>query len=528
MFKITEISITNHPVLKTQSIKLIDTNEQNNSNYVSLLIGENGTGKSQILNTAITIINYLRSFNSSKSNPKWREEYTFSVNLFKDGKTITINSDADVNDFENIELFLPKVVLANAYTFNDSFSKSENQYYKYGGLKTTTNNIFIQRPSEDMFNNLCSIILKKGNIKLLNETFKELKLKRTIKVNYRLRRNSSLINDKDLLQLIGDEIGKKNITKKSIEKFKEIIEKYTGINDENRVRRFQDDKISRALNKDNENRLKDLLKYLVDLYNKPIEAGNNLELPLEGLPKNKKLGETLKLEFEYDWTKDENSASNVSFIEHINAYRTLSDIDVLSFTELQLFRSEFFNSGAVSSGEFHLLHLFSFLIANIEENALVLLDEPEISLHANWQYKFFKLINPIIEKSNTSHFIIASHSHFLVSDLKKTNSSIISLIKDDNGIISTKNLEKIDTYGWSVEQILFEVFRIPSDRNYYLSALVEDIVSELSKNQRNNKRLNDKVTELKKYDYSLLNKNDPMKIIIEDILNIWPGEKVAK
>jgi energy-coupling factor transporter ATP-binding protein EcfA2 len=63
----------------------------------------------------------------------------------------------------------------------------------------------------------------------------------------------------------------------------------------------------------------------------------------------------------------------------------------------------------LSSGEQHELVLAYDLLFNVEESALVLVDEPEISLHISWQRQFLTDLARIAELQSL-RFVIATHS----------------------------------------------------------------------------------------------------------------------
>lgn len=69
----------------------------------------------------------------------------------------------------------------------------------------------------------------------------------------------------------------------------------------------------------------------------------------------------------------------------------------------------------LSSGEQNELILFYELIFKAEENALILIDEPEISLHISWQNNFIKDLKEIIKISKLN-VIIATHSPDIIGD----------------------------------------------------------------------------------------------------------------
>ncbi|MCI4407446.1 MAG: AAA family ATPase, partial [Sulfuricurvum sp.] len=76
--------------------------------------------------------------------------------------------------------------------------------------------------------------------------------------------------------------------------------------------------------------------------------------------------------------------------------------DILKLTEL-------------SSGEQHEVVLLFELLFNVKENSLVLIDEPEISLHVVWQKAFLRDIEEII-KLQKIDIVIATHSPFIIDE----------------------------------------------------------------------------------------------------------------
>ncbi len=69
----------------------------------------------------------------------------------------------------------------------------------------------------------------------------------------------------------------------------------------------------------------------------------------------------------------------------------------------------------LSSGEQHLIVLFYELIFNTKEKSLILIDEPEISLHVAWQMDFFDNLYKVAELHDL-HFLIATHSPQIIND----------------------------------------------------------------------------------------------------------------
>lgn len=69
----------------------------------------------------------------------------------------------------------------------------------------------------------------------------------------------------------------------------------------------------------------------------------------------------------------------------------------------------------LSSGEQHELILFYELLFKLEKNALVLIDEPEISLHVAWQEKFLGDLMEVVKLSEID-VVVATHSPEIIGE----------------------------------------------------------------------------------------------------------------
>jgi predicted ATP-binding protein involved in virulence len=72
---------------------------------------------------------------------------------------------------------------------------------------------------------------------------------------------------------------------------------------------------------------------------------------------------------------------------------------------------------SLSSGEQHFLVLFFELIFSSDKNFIVLVDEPEISLHISWQVNMVEALIEVAELSNT-YFVLATHSPSILRNHK--------------------------------------------------------------------------------------------------------------
>ena len=122
----------------------------------------------------------------------------------------------------------------------------------------------------------------------------------------------------------------------------------------------------------------------------------------------------------------------------------------------------------LSSGEKQIVFRGSFLLKDKESSkgALILIDEPEISLHPNWQLKvlsFFKKLFTNNSGEQTSQIIISTHSPFIIHNANRNDDKVIILRKDITGKTVIPNEAKF--FGWSNEKLVQEAFNI----NHFLT-----------------------------------------------------------
>lgn len=492
MNKITRVKFENHPVLNNCEINLVDKKEFNEEEYLTFIIGQNGTGKSKLL---MAIVEFLIKIQKLSINPKYKltVDYGIELDIFQNGVIHTFKYYKDFEYSSTVKKDLNEImhdnIIVSAYTFNDKFTFSENdEFYKYCGLRTTSNNIFVNVPFETTFINLTEIIFNEDKLKVTNIVFEELNLKRKVTVFYKLK-NNKVYNNPKFKTILNEFKISENISLQSIELFKSIILSTIGRS------KLKNYKISRFIS--NNEDVKKLLEFLFNNLN--LHSFNRLSFCWEDELTVNEIDE------------------NIIFKDNIEFFKILREIGVFQFDKFLVYRNESFDFSEASSGEFHFLSLFTSILSNIRENSLVIIDEPEISLHPNWQNKLIDTLRPMFESYPKAQFIIASHSHLMVSSLKGEKSSLISMKINGTGV-EIKNHNKINTYGWSAEQILFDVFGMVTDRNYYLSLKLQEIITEMASLKPNKTLIEKNIEELKSLDLSNLNPKDPFKIIIDNIL----------
>lgn len=166
-----------------------------------------------------------------------------------------------------------------------------------------------------------------------------------------------------------------------------------------------------------------------------------------------------------------------------------------------------------SSGEQCLIVLTLGIAGHIADGSLILIDEPEISLHPRWQEEFMPLLTSAFSSYKNCHFIIATHSPQIVARMKGDFSFIYSLSQDklySGSFFSDK----------SADFQLAELFDAPGIKNEYISRVCFNFIAKL----RVRKKLDDetvadmqKLLELK----TKLERNDPTIMLINSAEELY-------
>jgi len=105
----------------------------------------------------------------------------------------------------------------------------------------------------------------------------------------------------------------------------------------------------------------------------------------------------------------------------------------------------------------------------------------------------------------------------MISDLKHDSSSIISLKKDDVTGKLIANLHSENTFGWATEDIIYNIFQVPTTRNYYLSNEVGQILHLISEKNSDPKEITQRLEKIKQIQMKLKDV-DPLKQVINKLI----------
>lgn len=174
----------------------------------------------------------------------------------------------------------------------------------------------------------------------------------------------------------------------------------------------------------------------------------------------------------------------------------------------------------LSSGQWSWLANFVGLAVEVRDNSLILVDEPENSLHPAWQRKFVPTLEKIVGNSKKCQVIIATHSPLIASGIAPRSGNVRALIKHDSGGESqvVESVEKTVTYGWSADDVYEENFEVRNTRAADFVNRANQALSYIAKNSYpSSVKLKKLISDLQMDSIGLL-PLDPMRVIIDDAL----------
>lgn len=462
------IEIEKHPILKNVIVSFDHKAITKNSFIV--IIGANGTGKSYFLKTISEIFNDLIARNNGiKKKPILK--YLYKVTYTSNGID-QVTSNDDENSVE-----VPSRIIASAISLNDKFpilsakDQSYNSSYKYLGIRTASNNVFLSKNKGIFFQNLLLIIQDSRKMECLREALATVNLSSRFTVSFK--------NGRYFKKVANSYYGSRSVDK-FIENFTYSLKNEIEKSKEGKVIRYSDDKILSYLKKGNIQKLISGMEYL-----------SNGELK--------------------DFTIDLNDQSNVNGLGPLGYFVTLLELGIVDIKEIAIKGNTKYSFDQASSGEFHLLSSISSIIRELEDESLLLIDEPEISLHPNWQINYLDILEKAIKNFSKIQVIIATHSHFILSSLESSSGLVVKASLQEKQL--TLNQLEFAPEGMSPENILYNVFGVTSFHNHYFEMDLRKMVNLISEKSRNIEEIEFLYNKINKFKFD---KNDPlMKVMIQ-------------
>ena len=169
-----------------------------------------------------------------------------------------------------------------------------------------------------------------------------------------------------------------------------------------------------------------------------------------------------------------------------------------------------FDINELSSGEKQLfLRTLAIRMLN-PENSIILIDEPELSLHPKWQQRIVDVYRKI---GKNNQIIIATHSPHILGSVKKEN--IMLLDKDGEGKIVVRTGDELyDSYGQPTDRVLKDIMGLETTRNPKVFKLLEEAGELVDKNEYESEEFKTKYKKLREI---LGNKDEDLLLMDMDI-----------
>ncbi|MCH2231661.1 MAG: AAA family ATPase [Crocinitomicaceae bacterium] len=516
-FKLKSLDIKEHPILGNNTFNFIDESDSSKSIYFTVLIGSNGTGKSELFRCLLELFRGVYQIKDRNFSVQYffTLEFYNSGYLFKFGNQNEINfidlnaknlhskypkpklylwnhkkNEDDVLATEEFIKLLPTNIIANSLMLTDKFiaprngkEKEDFPIYKYLGVRSRPQQAstrgYVRKTVEFIVEQINSDVFKEG----INNLSKFLGYDGSIMVQYKTAYTTKFFKGDltiDQLDSFFNEIEEKYKKSDVVPPFK--------LNHFNSLKK-QSGYIER------------IVYFMNSLHN------NNRFTPIYRSSANH-INYLIDNDLDHKLLKEE-----YAFIDE------LRKLGFVSAPNINLIKGEqALGVQETSSGEFHFFSTMVGLMATVKPGSLIFIDEPEISLHPNWQMKYLEFVRKLFssEKYNTCHIIIATHSHFLISDLKGESAKIIGLKKEKNEI---KTIDiNANTFGWSAEQVLLDIFEVSTTRNYVVAERIGELLDFISKEKSTEEEIKQKYFELGLNKLDSLPNSDPLKTVLNTII----------
>lgn len=402
-----------------RSFRLYDETYHTNQNIFTVIVGKNGSGKSRFLNDIIGNFVPIREVNSINiiSNYNYKTTKKIELDISQHPDRLIAVSTSPYDKFPLLR--------------TNSYGQNINEYYSYVGIRDLrTNNFSLGFMSKIMGQLLLIRSLDEIKFNKIKEVLNYLGYSDEFHISFECRIINSQLND-----LVN--------SKNPEDYFLEILPKNSIYRPHIHFFKTEDNKL-------------DIVKF---------ERFMNI------LEKINSRREIYNLIFDSKIIDSEIKINDISFLIEAGVVR-LRNVGLRKLNTEKIYKIS-----EASSGEQCIFTTLVGISCNITDNSLILIDEPEISLHPEWQEKYIQLLIETFQNYKDCHFIIATHSPQLISKLSKENCFILQM---DN-----KELKNAKYYANnSIDFQLANIFNSPGFKNEYLSRISFSIISKYAKNKK--------------------------------------------
>lgn len=160
----------------------------------------------------------------------------------------------------------------------------------------------------------------------------------------------------------------------------------------------------------------------------------------------------------------------LNFFEALDTLLLVESLEKLTLTVEHEYAGDNFEFSQLSEGERQLFTVLGLLLITSQGDTLYLLDEPDTHLNPRWQRDYISLLKDFSLNQENSHIIVASHSPLLVQDAKDID--LFLFLREGN-----QTVVDADNYAianWRIDHVLAsKYFDLPSTRPKALDVYME-------------------------------------------------------
>lgn len=454
----------------SEMVPLIDIEAINQSqNTYTVIVGKNGVGKSRFISKmASSLIQEKDTIGNISVNDLINiesSEIWTSRKVYFNRKVITIST----SPFDKF-----KIIPAQNYL-------SKKQYnYTYIGIRSNIPSALnlIQAASIELIEKF--LTQKMSSLIEIPKILTKLGFKSKLKIVIKSRIKPRILTE--IFKLDKDTISKKLI---DIKNNNPVSEEYFNANAAELI-------LSQS---------KETILHIIDALEKIEEINHDKNTFYINLLSNAKLYHVKKYYINYD--------------EYLKDILLLLSFDLIKISDIILQKNDQEEMSLInaSSGEQCIIIIMLGIAGNIKNGSFIFLDEPEISLHPQWQEDFMPMLIKAFSIYRSCQFFIATHSPQIVSGMKGENCFVTDL--------ASKKLYPASFFsGKSADFQLAEIFGSPGQMNEYLSRLCFNLIFKLRNKKEITESDYDDLDTLKKSKRKI-KANDPIIALIETVEEIF-------
>jgi predicted ATPase len=165
--------------------------------------------------------------------------------------------------------------------------------------------------------------------------------------------------------------------------------------------------------------------------------------------------------------------------------RLLRDMDLIAGIDVFLRRrddDQDIEMKNASSGQLALISSLLYLISKVtDDDPVIVVDEPENSLHPKWQQEYVDKLLAALRYRNAT-IVIATHAPLVVTGALATNREIVSVFEMRNGEAQRLDIEATGSVG-SIEEILWRAFDVVTPANHFVSEQIVEAISSFERGE---------------------------------------------